>query len=61
MNKLLGLIHSIDAFRAVTMFLMIFVNDIKIYICDGLDNRIIRKNQYLVKDLASQNGHLLPF
>src|ERR1700748_1915658 len=29
MNKFLSRIHSIDAFRAVTMFLMIFVNDME--------------------------------
>jgi len=29
MNKILDRIHSIDAFRATTMFLMIFVNDIE--------------------------------
>jgi len=29
MDKFLSRIHSIDAFRAVTMFLMIFVNDIE--------------------------------
>ena len=33
MSKIIDRIHSIDAFRAVTMFLMIFVNDI-----DGMPN-----------------------
>src|ERR1700761_5947558 len=33
MSKMLSRVRSIDAFRAVTMFLMIFVNDI-----DGMPN-----------------------